>query len=225
MALFRNRIEAGLELAKHLKSYQGDSMAVVLAIPRGGLVLGRVIAEKLRLDLDVVLVKKIGHPVNPELAIGAVGLGAEHWDADILKKTDVPDSYVAARIRDIRRSLRSREEMYRSAKAPIPLLGKTAILIDDGVATGGTMMAAIWQARLRHPARVVVATPVASWSAFRLIARTADQIVCPHVSEDFTAIGEFYEEFGAISDAEALQLLARSHPPVTAFPASKQAPR
>ncbi len=102
MALFRNRIEAGLELAKHLESYRGDPKAVILAIPRGGLVLGRVIAEKLRLDLDVILVKKIGHPVNPELAIGAVGLGAEHLDADIIKKTEVPDSYVAARIRDIR---------------------------------------------------------------------------------------------------------------------------
>ncbi len=207
MAMFRNRLEAGLELAKHLESYRGDPKAVVLAVPRGGLVLGRVIADKLGLDLDVVLVKKIGHPVNPELAIGAVGLGAEHLDEETIKKTRVPDSYVASRIRDIRRTLRERESLYRSAKEPVPLLGKTAILADDGVATGGTMLAAIWQARLRHPVRVIVATPVASWSAFRLLARQADQIVCPHVSEDFAAIGEFYEDFGTITDAEAVHLL------------------
>lgn len=201
--MFRDRLHAGELLAGLLRHYRGQTRTVVLALPRGGVPVGAVVARELALPLDVFPVHKIGAPHQPELAIGAVAAGGvlvfdEHAAGSMHLSREMLEAAVAQE----REELRRRELLYRSERPPLELVGKTAILVDDGLATGYTMLAAIRAVRTHTPARIVVAVPVAPPSTIERLRGEADEVVCAHSAESMFAVGEFYEDFRQVSDDE-----------------------
>lgn len=207
--MFHDRHDAALRLARKLQEYRGREDAVVLAIPRGGLPIGAVLASELGLKLDVVLTKKIGHPDNPEFAIGAVSLKDEALDEELVARERIPSRYLDAQIARIRDRLRARHRMYHGDEPPLPVAGRTVILTDDGAATGRTLLVAIDMLRRQGAARIVTAIPVASREAFELLKIRSDEAVCLDVPSRFLAIGEFYEDFSPVEDADAVRILRR----------------
>jgi len=208
--MFDDRADAARALAAKLARYKGRPDAAVLAIPRGGVAIGAVLAEALGLPLDVVLTKKIGHPANPECAIGVVNLRGEIIDEDVVERDAIPRSYLADEIARIRTLLRFRRRLYRGGHPEIPLAGKTVLVCDDGIATGNTMLAAVRVARAEGAKRIVVAAPVGAVDAVAALREEADEVVCVLEPQDFMAIGQFYRDFRQIEDEEARRLLDKS---------------
>jgi predicted phosphoribosyltransferase len=206
---FANRREAGELLSLRLASYKDDPDVLVLALPRGGVPVGYEVARALGAPLDVVVVRKLGLPGSPEVAFGAIASGdvrvlSEHvvWTAE-LTPADV-DAVAAAE----RQELERRERVYRGERAPPDLSGRTAVLVDDGLATGATMWAAVAAARRLRAGRVVVAVPVASAEALLALSAAADEVVCLMAPEHFQAVGQWYEDFSQVGDEEVRDLLA-----------------
>ncbi|MCS7117987.1 MAG: phosphoribosyltransferase family protein [Thaumarchaeota archaeon] len=207
---FRDRWDAGGRLLTALESKVGGE-STVLAIPRGGVVIGYVIAEGLGAPLDLVMVRKIGVPGNPELAAGAVAEGGEVYvEEEVLELYGLDAEYVTARARSELETLRRRASELRGGLRPLPIEGKEVVLTDDGIATGSTVIAACRCVRSRSPRRLVVAVPVASAEAASRVSREADELVALYVSEDFLAVGEFYEDFSQVDDNTVRELLTRS---------------
>jgi predicted phosphoribosyltransferase len=210
--MFRNRQHAGELLAGHLAAYRGQSNALVLALPRGGVPVAAVLARELGLPLDVFPVRKLGAPGQPEYAMGAIavnGLVVLHQQA--IASLRVSQSTLDAVIAREHEELLRQERVYRDPRPPLILAGKTLILVDDGLATGYTMLAAIRATRELHPARIVVAVPVAPADTLDLLRPEADEVVCFHIPHDLSAIGQFYEDFSQTTDdqvREALRELA-----------------
>jgi putative phosphoribosyl transferase len=206
--VFADRAAAGAELARALQQSSLPTPVLVLALPRGGVPVAHQIALALKAPLDVMLVRKVGLPGQPELAIGAVASGdivvhdrsIERLFPDIAQIFD----RVAA---DERRELLRREAVYRAGLAPLALQGQTVVLVDDGLATGSTMLAAVRAARARDVSRVVVAAPVASRQAAQLLGAEADELVILQIPPLLLAIGEWYERFDQLEDAEVRRLL------------------
>lgn len=205
--MFADRRDAARELARWLARYKDAADAVVLAIPRGGVVIGAVLAEELGLPLDVVLTKKIGHPDNPEYAIGVVSLSGEIVDEAVVERESIPRAYLAGEIARLRAQLQKRRRLYRGGRPEIPLPGKTAIVCDDGIATGNTMLAAIRLARAAGAKKVVAAAPVGAPDSVAALSEAADEVVCVLQPEPFLAIGGFYRDFKQVEDEEAISLL------------------
>jgi predicted phosphoribosyltransferase len=205
--MFRDRREAAGRLARELSRYRDRKDAVVLAVPRGGLPIGGVLARELNLKLDVILTKKIGHPDNPEFAIGAVSLTDAAVDAALIEREGIPSGYISTEIARIRESLRQRYQMYRGAARPLSVADKTVILTDDGAATGRTLIAAIELLRHEGAGKIIVALPVAPPDTVELLGRNADQVVCLEQPVDFMAIGQFYRDFSQVPDEEAVAIL------------------
>lgn len=205
--MFHDRHDAAHQLARRLSSYRGRPDAIVLAVPRGGLPIGGVLAAELGLKLDVILVKKIGHPHNPEFAIGSVSLVDESLDEETVARERISPRWLDAEISRIRESLREKHRMYRGDARPASVAGKTVILTDDGAATGRTLLSAIDLLRREGAARIVAAVPVASRDAAALLRARADEAVCLDVPADFMAIGEFYKDFSQVEDADAVRIL------------------
>jgi putative phosphoribosyl transferase len=204
--MFRDRLEAGERLAAALETYRGRKDVVVLAVPRGGLPIGAVIAETLELPLDVMLVKKIGHPENPEVAVGAVALTGEVI-GPMVREYGVPESYLREQIRLLRSELRRRYALYVPGAGPIPVFRKTVLLVDDGAATGMTLKVAAGALKNAGAARVVIAVPVAPPDAVDVLRARADEVVCLETPPDFHAVGQFYGDFSEIDDEQAAGLL------------------
>lgn len=205
--MFRDRHDAGIRLARALRRYRGAKDALVLAVPRGGLPVGREIARALGLRLDVVLTKKIGHPDNPEFAVGAVSLTDEALDAELIAREAVPREHILSAVARIRTELRARGRLYRGSADPPSVAGKTVILTDDGAATGRTLLAAVDLLRRQGARRIVVALPVAAPDAVAALKARADEAVCLEAPESFFAVGESYGDFNQVSDAEAVAIL------------------
>lgn len=207
MSIFSDRVEAGRRLAEALREYEGKEV-VVLAIPRGGVVVGYQVAKRLGAPLDVIAPRKIGAPHNPELAIGAVAEdGTIILDEGLVRSLGVPESYIGEESERQREEIRRRLRLYRG-EAPYPeLKGHVVILVDDGVATGSTAKAALASIRRRGPEEVVVAIPVAPPSTARELEEEADRVVCLYTPEPFYAIGQFYRDFSQTSDEEVVGLL------------------
>jgi len=229
--LFENREDAGWQLAKKLTQFKDDPDAVVLALPRGGVPVAFEIAEELHLPLDVFIVRKLGVPHYPELAMGAIASGGDKYlDENLIWQLELSSESVRKVIESETRELQRREALYRGEKPPRNLSGATVILVDDGLATGASMIAAIRAVRARNPRKVIVAVPVAAASSKRKILPLVDGFFEVGAPENFRAVGQWYAEFGQTTDEEVHALLQHHErdpawkQPSTSFAASDKAP-
>lgn len=207
--VFRDRADAGRRLAEELRHYAGREDVVVLALPRGGVPVGRRIADALHAPLDVVLVRKLGAPFQPELALGAVATGGVRiLNEEVLGQVPVPDEELEKVTAREREELERRERVYRGDREPVPVEGRTVILVDDGVATGSTLRAAIQSLRRRRPARIVAAVPVAPADSAASLREEVDELVCVLTPVSFFGISQWYERFPQLSDEAVRELLA-----------------
>jgi putative phosphoribosyl transferase len=205
-----SRTEAGRKLGERLLSYAGKNNVIVLALPRGGVPIGREIANTLGAPLDVFFVRKIGVPGYPELAMGAIASGGPPLiDPHLAKEFGLSVSEVDEAIAQAQRELARQESSYRKGRPPIDLRGKMAILVDDGIATGHTMRTAAQAAKQMGATRIVIATGAAPLSTFLQLQTEVDEVVCVITAEDFRAVGNFYEDFSQVSDEEVKRLLAK----------------
>jgi predicted phosphoribosyltransferase len=211
MKVFRDRVEAGMRLADRLMSYEGRQDAVVLALPRGGVVVGFTVARALGLSLDVFIVRKIGFPGQPELAIGALSeTGVRVLNDEMLRRYGIPVSYLEAEIPRREAEIARRIDLYRNGKALPRLEGKIVILVDDGVATGSTLKAAVATLHRERLSRLVVGIPVAPRNTRAELEGMVDELVCLFSPPDFSAVGAYYNDFSQTSDDEVVGLLAKT---------------
>jgi putative phosphoribosyl transferase len=209
--LFRNRSEAGRLLAAKLARYADKPDVIVLALPRGGVPVGYEVAHALHAPLDVFVVRKLGIPGHEELAMGAVASGGVRVLNDqVVRGLGIPDNVIEAVANWELEELQRRERLYRGNRPPPDVRGKTVILVDDGLATGSTMLAAVQALRKLGPARIVVAVPVASGDTCQLLQEYVDEVVCAATPEPFYAVGLWYRDFSQTSDEEVRELLERS---------------
>ena len=208
---YRNRTDAGRRLATQLEKYADRPDVLVLALPRGGVPVAFEVAEALHAPLDVFVVRKLGLPAHPELAIGAIASGGVRIvDQSALRRFGVTDEQLAAVAAGEEQELERREQQYRDARPFPDVEGRTVILIDDGLATGATMAAAATALRAGQPARLVVAVPVAAAETCQAFRGLVDEVVCGATPEPFHAVGLWYEDFSQTSDEEVSDLLARA---------------
>lgn len=206
--LFKDRQDAGRQLALQLQKYKNQSDAIVLGLARGGVVTAAEIAAKLSLPLNVLLVRKIGAPGNEELAIGAISeYGEGIFNDHLIGLLGVPSDYLKKETEKQRRILKERLIRYRGSETPLDLKNKTAILVDDGIATGASMRVAIASIRHARAKKIVVAVPVASQDALKKIAKESDETVCLSTPAFFESVGSFYRMFDQTSDEDVIRLL------------------
>ncbi|HSN48053.1 MAG TPA: phosphoribosyltransferase family protein [Flavobacterium sp.] len=200
--ILQDRKEAAMLLSEKLEKYQGKD-AIVLAVPRGGVPIGYEIAKNLHLPLDVILSKKIGHPSNKEFAIGAVSLDSSFVD----EHPDIPEKYIEGEIKHLRESLQEQYIRYMGDRPPTDVKDKIVILVDDGIATGNTLLACINMLREKNPQKIVVAVPVVPLDTVPVIQKNADEFVYYIASKNFNGVGDFYEDFEQVHDEEVIRLL------------------
>ncbi|HBD12353.1 MAG TPA: phosphoribosyltransferase [Porticoccaceae bacterium] len=204
----QDRSTAGRQLAQALAPTIPGKEALILALPRGGVPVGREIADRLGIPLDILLVRKLGAPGQRELAIGAIASGGVRvLNQDIVRSLHLSDDEIEELARVEQRELERREQVYLGDRRRREVTGKTIILVDDGVATGATMRAAIQALRLQKPARIIVALPLAPRDTVTMLAREADDVVCLYHPEPFIAIGCWYKDFTQVTDEEVRDLL------------------
>jgi putative phosphoribosyl transferase len=210
--VYADRAEGGRALAAALGSHRGATDTIVLGLPRGGVPVAYEVATGLDLPLDVLVVRKLGLPWQPELAMGAIASGGAlvRNDEVVRYLGDRADAFAAVRARE-QAELERRERDYRGDRPPLEMRNRTGILVDDGLATGATMEVAVRALKALGARRVVVAVPVASPEARDRIAAVADEVVCLAVPMLFSAVGQWYRDFGQTSDDEVRDLLARAH--------------
>jgi predicted phosphoribosyltransferase len=209
--LFHDRFDAGRHLATRLRHYAGRSDVVVLALPRGGVPVGFEVARALGAPLDVFVVRKLGVPGHEELAMGAIASGGVRiLNDEVLRELPIGDAEIEAVAVRESLELRRREEEYRDGRPPVDVHGKIVILVDDGLATGASMRAAVAALRKLEPARIVVAVPVGAHSTCADLGDEADEAVCAQEPEPFYAVGMWYEDFSQISDEEVRDLLVQA---------------
>lgn len=206
--VFRDRVEAGQLLADSLLRYAGRDDVLVLGLPRGGVPIAHQIAKRLHVPFDVFVVRKLGVPGHEELAMGAIATGGVRLvNDDVVGPLGIPQHVIDAVTRSEQLELDRRESLYRGMRQPMPLVNKTVILVDDGLATGSTMRAAVVAARQQQPARVIVAVPVGPPSSCADLEREADEVVCLRQPEPFVAVSLWYRDFSATTDHEVRSLL------------------
>jgi predicted phosphoribosyltransferase len=219
--IFQNREQAGHALARELDRYAGRDDVIVLALPRGGVPVAFEVARELRAPLDVFLVRKLGLPGHPEYAMGAIASGGVRvLNERLLDQAEVSSQVVERVVEREEREIRRRERAYRGDLRALELTGRTVLLVDDGVATGSSMLAAIEAVRKRGASRIVVAVPLAPRESLRTLSRAADDVVCVASPEPFLAVGRFYADFEQTSDEEVVDLLERARagfPPAVAL--------
>jgi putative phosphoribosyl transferase len=205
--MFKDRLEAAFMLKDKLKKYE-HSNTIVLAVPRGGVPLGYSIAKNLELPMDIVLSKKIGHPNNKEYAIGAVSLDSIIID----KHLGISKSYIQNETLRLRKLLEEKYKRYRGNKKPLEIEGKNVILVDDGIATGNTLLASIAMLRKKNPTKIIVAVPVLPYDIVSIFEQKTDELIYLMAPYNFRAVGEFYEEFNQVEDQEVMQMLRDINP-------------
>lgn len=206
--IFKDRQDAAVKLASRLEHLKDRQDAIILALPRGGVVTGYEISRILHLPLDIIIIRKIGFPGQPELAIGAVSeTGFFVLNEDIISNYRISKEYIEREIRKQEEEISRRKSLYRGGLGLPPLEGKVVILVDDGIATGATMKAAIGAIKAEKVARLIVAVPVAPPETAEEIKRMVDELICLETPYYFTAVGAFYEDFSQVSDSEVVRLL------------------
>lgn len=212
--IFTNRQEAGRVLAERLEKYANREDVIVLGVPRGGVPVAFEVAKALNATLDIFVLRKLGVPGHEELAFGAIGSGGVRvLNTDVVNKLGVSESEIAAATKEETRELERRERLYRGNRPPLNVEGYTVILVDDGIATGASLRAAIQAIRKLKPAALVVATPVAPRATFHSLRHEVDELVCAEIPEPFFGVGQFYEDFSQVSDQEVVELLERARRP------------
>jgi putative phosphoribosyl transferase len=215
--MFKDRADAGRRLAHQLSAYAGEA-PVVVTLPRGGVPVGYEIARALSAPLDIIVVRKIGAPGQHELGIGAL-VDGDHPETvlnqELLRLIDVSREYLDSQIKLELKEIRRRETVYRKGHPAIALAGRTVLVVDDGIATGGSIRAALRGIRRRGAAKLVLAVPVAAAETLQSLRAEVDEIVCLESPESFGAIGEFYRDFSQTSDEEVIALLDRARAPVS----------
>ena len=209
--LFQNREEAAHLLAEKLKKYQGQN-PLVLAIPRGAVPMAKIIADALEGELDVVLVHKLGAPGNPEFAIGSVSEGGDVFLSDAARAMGISHDRIAREVQAQLETLRHRRAMYTPIHPPIDPSNRIVIVVDNGIATGATMIAALRAVRAKKPAKLIGAVAVAPPDTVERIAKETDEVVCLATPLNFFAVGQFFLEFSQVSDEEVVAILKKSRP-------------
>jgi putative phosphoribosyl transferase len=203
---FKDRKNAASVLIPYLEKYR-NVQGVVLAIPMGGVPIAYDIAKEYNFPLELLMTKKIGYPSNPELAIGAVGLE----DYTIDESYNVPPSYIKDSIKRIRKDLKERYQLFMENRKPVNVENKTVIIVDDGAATGNTLLSSIQMLRNKKVKKIIVAVPVSSKDAASKIKNAVDEFICPYIPEDFVSVGYHYNEFSHVSDEQVITLLKEIH--------------
>lgn len=209
--MFTDRTEAGKRLAERLSDYKGQDV-VVLAIPRGGVVVAGEVAKGLSCPLDLIIPRKIGAPGNPELAIGAVaGEGKVMLNTQLKETLRVSSEYVEEEVQRQLAEIDRRRKRYLGDRPPVNLTGKTVIVVDDGLATGYTALAAVNAVREKKPEKIVLAVPVAPRDTYEHLVGEVDELVCLSIPEFFYAVGQFYLDFSQTTDEEVIEILKKYH--------------
>jgi len=210
-AIFHDRADAGRALAKQLDGYAGRHDVVVLALPRGGVPVGYQVAEALGAPLDIFVVRKLGTPGHRELAMGAIASGGVRvLNDDVVRWLNIRPEQIESVAREEEQELIRREAAYKAGRPPVSLKDRVVILVDDGLATGSTMKAAVQAVKQHGPSRVIVAVPVGAPETCRDLREYADEVVCVSMPERFSAVGQWYERFDQTSDDEVRELLTRA---------------
>lgn len=208
---FRDRSEAGQLLARILERYKGRDGVLVLGLPRGGVPVAYEVARALHLPLDVFIVRKLGVPGHEELAMGAVATGGvRNLNQSVIKQLNIPPAAIEEATVRALMELQRRERLYRGDRPPLDVAGQTVIVIDDGLATGATMRAAVASLRHQNPAKIVVAVPIGAAETCTDLHSVADEVVCPATPVEFYAVGLWYEDFDQTTDAEVTDLIHRA---------------
>jgi putative phosphoribosyl transferase len=211
---FQDRAEAGLKMAGRLEAYANRKDVIVLGIPRGGVPVAFEVAKALNAPLDVFVSRKLGVPGQEELAFGAIASGGVRvLDREIIEAVGISDPVIEEIAEKVRKELERREKLYRGERPSLQLEGQTAILVDDGIATGSSMRAAIQALKQLRPARIVVAVPVAPLSTWNRLKGEVDELICVGTPKYFHAIGQFYADFSQVADGEVTELLQRAAKP------------
>jgi len=214
--VFENRADAGRKLASQLGAYANRKDVIVFGIPRGGVPVAFEVAVSLNVSLDVFVSRKLGVPGQEELAFGAIATGGTRvLDAEIVEAAGISDVEIERITASVKKELERRERVYRGDRPPLKVEGSTVILVDDGIATGSSMLAAVSALHQMKPARLVVAVPVAPVSTCNRLRREVDQLLCVYMPETFFAIGQFYDDFSQVTDEEVTDLLLRAELPAT----------
>jgi putative phosphoribosyl transferase len=204
---FSDRFEAAAALIPLLSKYKEDP-GVILAIPRGGVPVASPIAKSLGFPLELLMTKKIGHPLYPEFAVGAVSLEDHTVDPSF----HIPGAYIESEVKRIRRSLRDRYKEFTGDHVPVTLRNKTVLIIDDGIATGNTVLSSIKMLRQQQPARIIVAVPVAPADTIAKLRAEVDDVICLYIPDPFYGVGMHYTDFSQVSDDEVRRLLEELRP-------------
>jgi putative phosphoribosyl transferase len=208
--IFRNRTDAGRQLASKLAKYAGRADVVVLALPRGGVPVAFEVARELKAPLDIFLVRKLGVPAQKELAMGAIASGGVLVrNEDVVRYLSISDEVIDSVAASEQRELERRERAYRDAQPPLEVKGRIVILVDDGLATGSTMRAAVAALRQQEPKRIVVAVPVAAPETCAELRAEVDEVVCAATPRPFHGVGLWYEDFSQTTDEEVRELLEK----------------
>lgn len=211
IVIFKDRRDAAQRLASKLMQYENSPDALILALPRGGVVTGYEIAKILNCPLDIIIIRKIGFPSRPEFAIGAVSeTGKVVLNEDVVRGYGISETYIKAEVKKEEEEISRRKSLYRGGKGIPSLAGKVIILVDDGIATGATMKAAIETLKKEGLAKLVVAVPVAPPETAEAIRKITDEFVCLEMPDYFMAVGNYYHDFTQVSNEEVVELLKSS---------------
>lgn len=210
--IFKDRKDAAQKLIPKLQKYKNNPKAIVLALPRGGIILAYEIAKELKLPLDLIISQKIGAPFLEEFAIGAITEdGESFFDENIISSYDISKEYIEQETKKKIKEANRRENLYRKNLPPLNLQDKIAILVDDGVATGATMLVTIKSVKAKKAKKIVVAIPVIAPNSLQKIEKEVDQVIYLDAPQSFGAVGEFYEYFDQINDNTVIELLKKAH--------------
>ena len=205
--LFKNREDAALKLSGALKKFKNDKNTIVLALPRGGVIIGDILAKELNLELDVIIPKKIISRTFEELAVGAVCEDSIYLNEQLIKDLNISDEYIEKEIQKEKNEALKKNKLYRKNKKSLELQDKTIILVDDGIATGATMLVAIEAIKAKKAKRIIIVTPIAPYPIVSILKTKVFEVLCLYIPDTFFAIGQFYENFEQVTDEEVIAIL------------------